>query len=214
MITFGKLSSRANASPQFPTCALQRSHKTAKLIFRQDMRQYSLHPGKCWGLKPAGERELPRWQDHVASVTTCQDFFAPTDAVWNGLMFYEEIAADRSFILRRFLPTPIGTQGCKSEVGSDVKCRYVGGHLIKRVTRMVRGQHYAFEIVEQNLALSGISLLGGDYTLRMLSEDRTRVALATHYASSKCPRWLFGRLEIAVCHSFHRYILSAMRSNL
>ena len=73
-------------------------------------------------------------------------------------MFYEEIAEDRPFLLRRFLPTPIGTQGCKSEVGSDVKCRYVGGHLLKRVTRIVRRQNYAFEVVEQNLALGGIRL--------------------------------------------------------
>ena len=90
----------------------------------------------------------------------------------------------------------------RSEVGSDVKCRYVGGHLLKRVTRIVRRQNYAFEVVEQNLALGGIRLLGGVYTLRMMAKDRTRVALATHYASPNCPRWLFGRLEAAVCHSF------------
>jgi len=165
-------------------------------------------------MRPAAELDFPRCQDHAASVTTCQDFFATADAVWDALMFYEEIAEDRPFLLRRFLPTPIGTQGCKSQVGSDVKCRYVGGHLLKRVTHIVRGQNYAFEIVEQDLALGGIRLLGGDYTLRVLSEDCTRVALATHYASPNRPRWLFGRVEAAVCHSFHRYILSAMRSNL
>ena len=112
--------------------------------------------------------DSPRCREHAASVTTCQDFFAAADAVWDALMFYEEIAEDRPFLLRRFLPTPIGTQGCKSEVGSDVKCQYVGGHLVKRVTRIVRGHNYAFEIVEQNLALRGIRLLGGDYTLRVL----------------------------------------------
>jgi hypothetical protein len=178
------------------------------------MQQYSLDPEKRCGLRPAAELDFPRSRDHAASVTTCQDFFAAADAVWDALMFYEEIAEGRPFFLRRFLPTPIGTQGCKSEVGSDVKCRYVGGHLLKRVTRIVRGHNYAFEIVEQNLALGGIRLLGGDYTLRVLSKDCTRVALATHYASPNCPRWLFGRVEAAVCHSFHRYILSAMQSNL
>ena len=129
-------------------------------------------------------------------------------------MFYEDVATERPFVLRRFLPTPIGTQGCKSTVGGDVKCRYEGGHLVKRVTRIIRGHNYAFEIVEQNLALGGIRLLGGDYRLRIVSEDCTRVALTTRYASLNCPRWVFGRLEAAVCHSFHRYILSAMRSNL
>jgi hypothetical protein len=178
------------------------------------MQQYSLQPEKSWELRHATRIESSRPQDHAASVTTCQDFFAAADAVWDALMFYEEIAEDPPFVLRHFLPTPIGTQGCKSEVGSDVKCRYVGGHLLKRVTRIVRGQNYAFEVVEQNLALGRIRLLGGDYTLHILSKDCTRVALATHYASLNRPRWVFGRLEAAVCHSFHHYILSAMRSNL
>lgn len=178
------------------------------------MRQYSVHPEKCCDFRPAVELESSRPQDHAASVTTYHDFFAAADAVWDALMFYEEIAEDRPFVLRHLLPTPIGTQGCKSTVGGDVKCRYVGGHLLKRVTRIVRGQNYAFEVVEQNVALGRIRLLGGDYTLHILSEDCTRVALATRYASPNSPRWLFARLEAAVCHSFHHYILSAMRSNL
>jgi hypothetical protein len=129
-------------------------------------------------------------------------------------MFYEEIAEDRPFLLRRFLPTPIETRGCKSTVGGEVKCQYMGGHLVKRVTHIIRERTYAFEVIEQNLALRGIRLLGGDYTLRMMAKDCTRVALATRYASPNCPRLLFARLEAAVCHSFHHYILSAMRSNL
>jgi hypothetical protein len=177
------------------------------------MRQW-LHLEKCCGLRPAVQLELRRCQDHTLSVITCQDFLEPAGAVWDALMFYEEIAEDRPFLLRHFLPTPIRTEGCKSEVGSDVKCQYVGGHLVKRVIRVVQARNYAFEIVEQNLALGGISLFGGDYTLRMLSEDRTQVALTTRYASPNRPRWLFGRIEAAVCHSFHRYILSAMRSNI
>ena len=129
-------------------------------------------------------------------------------------MFYEEVAIQRPFLLRRFLPAPIGTEGCKYQVGAEVKCRYVDGHLVKRVTHIVRGHNYAFQIIEQNLGLGGIRLLGGDYTLHKLSEDQTRVALTTRYASPNYPRWLFGRVEGAICHSFHRYILSAMRSNL
>jgi hypothetical protein len=165
-------------------------------------------------MRPAVELQFPHSRHHAASVTTCQDFLAAADAVWEALMFYEEIAEDRPFLLRHFLPVPIGTQGCKSEVGSDVRCQYVGGYLLKRVTHIVRGVSYAFEIAEQHLALGGIRLLGGDYTLRVLSEDCTRVALATHYASPNRPRWLFGRLEAAICHSFHHHILSAMRSNI
>lgn len=194
--------------------ALKWTHKTANLIFKPGMPQYSLHPEKCWEIRHAIRIESSRGREHFASVTTCHDFSAPRDAVWEALMFYEEVAKEPPFFLRRFLPTPIGTEGCKSEVGSHVKCRYVDGHLLKRVTHIVRGHNYAFEIIEQNLALRGIRVLGGDYTLRQLSEVRTRVALATRYASPNYPRWLFRRLEAAVCHSFHHYILSAMRSKL
>jgi hypothetical protein len=178
------------------------------------MQQHSLHAQKYWEVTHGRRIESSRARGHCASVTTCQDFRAPRDAVWEALMFYEEVPNARPFLLRRFLPTPIGTEGCKSTVGGEVKCRYVDGHLVKRVTHIVRGHNYAFEIVEQNLALGGIRLLGGDYTLRKLSEDRTRVALATRYASPNYPRCLFGWLEAAVCHSFHHYILTAMRSNL
>jgi hypothetical protein len=178
------------------------------------MQQYSLHSKKCWGIRHATQGDSPRPREYTASVTTRQDFFAPADAVWDALMFYEEIATDRPFLLGRVLPTPIGTQGCKSQVGGEVKCRYVDGHLVKRVTHIVRGHNYAFEIIEQNLALGGIRLLGGGYTLCKLSEDRTRVALATRYASPNYPRWLFNRVEATVCHSFHQYILNAMQSNL
>jgi hypothetical protein len=178
------------------------------------MQQYPLHPQKCWEITREIEIGSSHAREHSASVATWQDFFAPRDAVWEALMFYEEVARTRPFLLRRFLPTPIGSEGCKSEVGGEVKCRYVDGHLVKRVTHIVRGHNYTFEIIEQNLALGGIRVLGGEYALCKLSEDCTRVRLATRYASPNNPRWLFGRVEAAVCHSFHHYILGAMRSNL
>ncbi len=150
-----------------------------------------------------------------ASVVTWQDFNAPPEAVWDASMFYEEIETCPPFFWRLLLPVPIGAAGCKFEVGGEVKCRYVAGHLLKRVTRIIRPRLYAFEVFEQDLALGGgIKLLSGDYTLRQLSNGQTRVALTTRYASPWHPRWLFGWLETAVCHSFHRHILTAMRCNL
>jgi hypothetical protein len=129
-------------------------------------------------------------------------------------MFYEEVAECPPFFLRGLIPTPIGTEGCKSEVGGEVTCRYVGGHLVKRVTQIVRWHNYVFEVIEQNLALGGIRLLGGDYALQRLSKDCTQVALATRYLSPNHPRWLYRGVETVVCHSFHRHILTAIRSNL
>src|ERR1700741_1750688 len=122
--------------------ALQRTRNAANLISRQGMQQYSLHPKKCWGIRHATQGDSPRPREYTVSVTPRQVFCAPADAVWDALMFYEEIAIDRPFLLRRFLPTPIGTQGCKSQVGGEVKCRYVDGHLVKRVTHIVRGHNY------------------------------------------------------------------------
>jgi hypothetical protein len=148
------------------------------------------------------------------SVVTCRDFSAPCEAVWAALLFFEEISESLPFLLRALLPRPTGTEGCKSEVGGEVKCRYVGGHLVKRVTRVIHGRSYSFEVVEQNLGLAGIRLLGGDYMLGRISTSQTRVALATRYESPNRPRWLCARLEAAVCHLFHRHILSAMGSYL
>ncbi len=154
------------------------------------------------------------WQ-HTASVITCQNFFAPAEAVWEALMFYEEVEKSLPWVLRALLPTPIGSEGCKSEVGGEIKCRYVSGHLLKRVTDITRQRRYSFDVIEQNLALrGGIKVLGGNYTLRNLSKDRTRVALSTRYQSPNRPRWLYGRLERIICHSFHHHILAAMQANV
>ena len=162
-----------------------------------------IQPAKC------GARQ------HTASVITYQDFSASTEAVWEALMFYEEIEESLPLVLRALLPKPIGSEGCKSEIGSEIKCRYVNGHLLKRVTHVIRGRSYSFDVVEQSLALrGGIKLLGGNYTLSDLSGDRTRVALATRYQSPNRPRWLYGRLEAVICHSFHRHILAAMETNV
>ncbi len=152
---------------------------------------------------------------HTASVITCQDFSASVGVVWEALMFYEEIEKSLPWILRAVLPTPIGSEGCKSEVGGEIKCRYIRGHLLKRVTHITRERSYSFDVIEQNLALrGGIKLLGGNYTLRNLSRDRTRVALSTRYQSPNQPRWLYGKLESIVCHSFHHHILAAMQATV
>lgn len=178
------------------------------------MRQYSLEPQKCFE-QPRGIRiESSPARQHLASVTTYQDFCTQRDALWDALMFYEDVPRTRPFLLRRLLPTPVGSEGCKSEIGGEVTCHYLDGHLVKRVTQIVRGHNFAFEIIEQNLALKGIRLLGGEYTLSTLPENRTRIALTTRYSSPNSPRWLFRYVEVAICHSFHHYILAGMRSNL
>lgn len=148
------------------------------------------------------------------TVTTSEEFLVQAELVWDAILFYEEITDSPPFALGRFLPKPIGAAGCKFEVGGEVKCHYTGGHLIKRIIQLTPPQKYVFEIIEQDLALSGIRLLGGDYTLFQISPGRTRVALTTRYVSSNRPQWFYRLIESSVCHSFHRYILRAIRRKL
>jgi hypothetical protein len=91
------------------------------------------------------------------------------DEVWEALMFYEQIKRPPPLLLRLLVPATIRTEGRKWIVGEAVKCCYVDGHLIKRVTHVDRGRNYAFEVIEQHLALGGgIRVLGGSYRLRAL----------------------------------------------
>ena len=147
-------------------------------------------------------------------VSTSEDFPATPAIIWQTLLFYEEVSAAPPFFLRWLLPAPLGTAGSKSTVGSEVKCRYAGGHLLKRVSAIVEMRRFAFDVIEQNLALRGVRVLGGEYNLHAVAPARTRVTLSTRYASPHRPDWVFARLEAAVCHCFHRHLLGAMRQNL
>ena len=154
-------------------------------------------------------------RQEAISVVTRKALSASPEEVWHGLMFFEQIEKRPPLFLRFALPVPMGTEGRKWEVGNEVKCHYRNGHLLKRVTQITRGRNYAFEIIEQCLTVgSGIRLLGGGYTLRDLPGGRTQVALNTWYLSLNRPRWLWAWTEAAVCHSFHRYILRAIRDSL
>lgn len=147
-------------------------------------------------------------------VSTSEDFPVAPAIVWQTLLFYEELSAAPPFFLRWLLPVPLGTAGSKSTVGSEVKCRYAGGHLLKRVSAIVEMRRFAFDVIEQNLALRGVRVLGGEYNLRSVAPARTRVTVSTRYASPHRPDWICARFEAAVCHCFHRHLLGAMRQNL
>ena len=149
----------------------------------------------------------------LISVVTVMDFAAPAEVVWESLMFYEQIEKRAPWLLRLLLPVPLRTEGGPRQVGDQVRCLYRNGYLIKRVIRLTQESQYAFEVIEQNLALGGgIRLAGGSYALRALPDGRTEVALETLYEkSSNRPRWLCQWIEARVCHLFHCHILGAMR---
>ncbi len=151
----------------------------------------------------------------LASVITRMRFAVPPEKVWERLTFYEQIEERPPLLLRLLLPVPLRTEGRKSEVGDQVICRYLSGHLRKRVTQVTPERNYTFEVIEQNLSLGGgIRLARGRYTLRPLPDGNTEVHLETRYVSSRRPRWLCGPIETVVCHLFHRHILKTMRGSL
>jgi hypothetical protein len=127
-------------------------------------------------------------------------------------MFYEQIEERPPLLLRLLLPLPIATAKSTSKVGDEVRCRYHGGHLLKKITEIEPERHYRFTIVEQKLAVGGgLVLSGGGYALVDLPEGGTEVAVTTRYVSVRRPGWLWRPIEQAVCHMFHRYLLAAMR---
>ncbi len=147
-------------------------------------------------------------------VSTSEDFLAPTTLVWERLLFYEEVTLTPPFFLQWLLPAPLATSGCKSIVGGEVKCWYVQGHLIKRVTEMIESRRYGFEVTEQNLALRGVRLLGGEYGLRAVSPKLTRVTLSNALRQS-------APAGVALCTRRSRYLpllssspSGALRQNL
>lgn len=149
------------------------------------------------------------------SVVTRMIFAVPPDRVWQGLVFYEELGGRPPLHLRLLLPVPIRNEGKVSDVGDEATCLYEGGHLLKRITKIEKGDLYEFEVAEQALSVGGgMRLSGGRYTLRGLPDGQTEVAVETRYLSRKWPRWFWKPLEKMVCHWFHRYLLSTMRRQI
>jgi hypothetical protein len=149
------------------------------------------------------------------SVVTRMVFAAPPERVWKGLVFYEELGGRPPLHLRLLLPVPIRNVGKVSDVGDEATCLYEGGHLLKRITKIEKGDLYEFEVAEQALSVGGgMRLSGGRYTLRGLSDGQTEVSVETRYLSRKWPRWFWKPLEKMVCHMFHRYLLGTMRRQI
>ena len=151
----------------------------------------------------------------ASSVVTRMTVAASAARVWEGLIFYEELAAPPPLHLRLLLPVPIRTEGRIAEIGDQVRCLYEGGHLLKRLTRIEKGALYEFEVAEQDVALGGgMRLCGGCYRLRERHDNQTELAIETRYVSSQWPRWFWEPLEHLVCRSFHRYLLGSMRRDI
>lgn len=164
------------------------------------------------GTRPAAAAAAAVAGPASVTVTTAMTIAAPPATIWERLVFYEQLDGRPPLHLRMLLPVPIRTEGAKEEVGDEARCLYEGGYLIKRVTAIEPEKRYAFEIAEQALEVGGgMQLSGGQYEIRELAPGRCELTITTRYTSKRWPRWMWRPIEGAVCHSFHRHLLRAMR---
>ncbi len=144
-------------------------------------------------------------------VETSIDLPAAPEAVWEKMMFYEEVPQRPTPLLRLFLPLPVRTQGDKTRVGAAIACVYEDGYLEKRITAVEPARTVKFDVVVQGLGIEDcISMDGGYYELSP-STVGTRVVLATIYRGHLRPRWLWRPFEHHLAHRLHTHILDGMR---
>lgn len=142
------------------------------------------------------------------TIETRMHFRASAQAIWDALMFYEEVPRDAPLLFRALLPQPVRTEGDKRRAGTMVRCVYSGGaELVKRITRVEPPHLLRFEVVWQDLGIEDCVLaLGGSYQIHSCS-DSAEAALTTHYAAHLHPRWLWRRLEALLVTQLHRHIM-------
>ena len=137
------------------------------------------------------------------AVATRVHFNASPEAVWNHIMFYEEVPGRPPFLLRALLPHPVRTEGDKTRVGATVRCAYSEGDLVKRITRVEPPHFLQFEVIEQRLGIEGCILtLGGSYQIYTCG-DATDVVLITNYQAYLHPRYLWRPLEALLVRQLH-----------
>lgn len=146
------------------------------------------------------------------AVATRVHFNASPEAVWNHIMFYEEVPGRPPFLLRTLLPHPVRTEGDKARVGATVRCVYRGSDLVKRITTVEPPHSLQFEVIAQRLGIERCILtLGGSYQIYACGAV-TDVVLITNYQAYLHPRYLWRPLEALLVNQLHSHILRGLRA--
>jgi hypothetical protein len=142
------------------------------------------------------------------TIATRVCFEASAEAVWDELMFYEEVPGRAPLLLRMFLTAPVRTEGDKRRAGAMVRCVYSGGaELMKCITRVEAPRSLYFEVIDQRLGIEDcIRTLKGSYEIRNCGEA-SEVVLTTNYEAYLRPRALWRRVEAALVSRLHQHIL-------
>jgi hypothetical protein len=139
---------------------------------------------------------------------------AGPEAVWNHILFYEEVPGRAPFLLGSLLPQPVRTEGDKTHVGATVRCIYKGGDLVKRITAVEPPRLLQFDVIAQHLGIESCALTsGGSYHIHE-SGSATDVTLITNYLAFLHPRFLWRPLEALLVKQLHRHILHGVRADL
>ena len=150
----------------------------------------------------------------VDSVKTVVRFDASPEAVWQSMLFYEEVPGRPTALLRMFLPLPLRTEGDKTRVGATIACTYESGYLEKRITAAEPARMVRFDVIVQKLGIEDcISMGDGGYDIRA-DADGSVVVLTTGYRGHLRPRWLWRPFERFLAHCLHTHILDGMRVTL
>jgi hypothetical protein len=150
----------------------------------------------------------------VEAVVTRMTLAAPPAALWQCLMFYEDVPTPPPLLLRTLLPAPVKTDGGEKRVGQAVECTYTAGSLTKRFTALEPPHVVRFEVLEQRLGVERcMSTVEGSYEFRAV-DGGTEAALTTRYRGHLRPRWLWRPFERLLAHQLHRHILGGMRHAL
>lgn len=138
------------------------------------------------------------------------------EAAWKKVCFYEHIETRPSWFLRTVLPVPLRTTGCYGKVGDSSRCLYSdGGHLAKRITKLIEGERIEFDIIEHSIRYChDIALRGGTIRIEPHDDDSCSVHMLTRFEFLS-PRWRIARYFVGrTISAMHRIVMRDMQERL
>lgn len=163
--------------------------------------------GPVWALI-----EGPPGQYRREVVSTTEVIAAPTNAVWDSIVFFEEVTHEPPLILRVGLARPLYTLGAAQAVGDRKVCVYNKGHITKEIAQAEPGRLLAFNVIEQEIGYErDVRLVGGSFALTPMTPSTTNVVLTTEYAPRLAPRFAWRPFEHYAVHTLHGHVLEGMR---
>jgi hypothetical protein len=159
-------------------------------------------------LETSGEAIAP-----VKSVTTIIEMEQTPEEVFSGMHFYEGSKLNPPTILSIHLPKPLRTEGSLFTAGSEVKCVYNKGYLVKHIVDVETNKRIYFKVVEQvNIENRSIDLVSGEIVLEETQNHQTLLKMTTSYRPKLSARLLWSPIEETIVHALHQHIANGVAS--